>query len=152
MGGDEDFNHCYWRSRLPAPIKVNSVYGLFYLSADLVYVLFFPALLCSIYIKYVNTVGVVGGYITGIILRFLSGEDLLSFPPIIKFPLYDEEAGKQYFPFKTLIMLINLSITVFLSFVYHKWSQMRGKKNDSYDAKEGEGERMIQMQGKQIIN
>ena len=50
-------------------IKVNSLYGLFYLSADLVYVMFFPALLSSIYIPIVNTPGIMSGYVVALVLR-----------------------------------------------------------------------------------
>ena len=50
-------------------IKVNSVYGLFYLSADLVYVMFFPTLVSSIYIPVVNAPGILSGYLVALVLR-----------------------------------------------------------------------------------
>ena len=45
-------------------------------------------------------------FFSGLLIRLLSGEDVLSIPPVIKWPGYDEVDG-QLFPFKTVIMLIN---------------------------------------------
>ena len=47
-------------------------------------------------------------FLSGLIVRLLSGEEVFSIPPIIKWPGFDEETETQRFPFKTTIMLINL--------------------------------------------
>ena len=41
------------------------------------------------------------------------GEQLLGLPAVIKFPFY--ENGKQYFPFRTFIMLISLTTHLLVS-------------------------------------
>jgi len=84
-----------------------SIYGLWFFSGDIVYSLLFPPLTASLYSpNIVNDVGALTMFVTGLTVRLLSGEDVLSIPPVIKWPGFDEEKG-QLFPFKTVIMLIN---------------------------------------------
>ena len=52
-------------------IEVNTIYGLFVLCGDLVYVLLFPQLTCVIYFPYANTYGSAVGFIVGAILRLV---------------------------------------------------------------------------------
>lgn len=86
-------------------LSVKSIYGLWYLSSDLVYVILFPQLVCVVYFKrHCNTYGSLAAYIIGFMLRALGGEDILGLPPIIKYPFYSEEQG-QLFPFRTFAML-----------------------------------------------
>ena len=94
-------------------IVVNSVYGLWFLCADLVYVILFPQLFCAIYIPFTNAYGSLFGYAVGWTLRFLGGEVLLGLEPTIFYPWYDEESGYQLFPFKTLTMLVSF-VTILL--------------------------------------
>lgn len=44
-------------------LTINSIYGLWYLCADLVYVILFPQLVCVVYFKHSNTYGSVTGYV-----------------------------------------------------------------------------------------
>ena len=95
-------------------IEVNSVYGLFYLCGDLVYVLLFPQLTLVLYYQRSNAYGALAGYIIGLVLRFTGGEPLLNFDPVVYYPNFDEESGYQYFPFKTMAMLVTfISIILF---------------------------------------
>ncbi len=55
-------------------IVVNSIYGLLYLCADLVYVVLFPQLLCVLHVKFANTYGSLTGYIVGMFLRLSGGK------------------------------------------------------------------------------
>ena len=55
-------------------LLVQSVYGLFYLCADFVYVILFPQLVAVIYIPFVNVYGSIAGYIVGLVLRLIGGE------------------------------------------------------------------------------
>ena len=118
-------------------IQVNSVYGLFYLCGDLVYVLLFPQLTLVLYYKRGNAYGALCGYIIGSILRLTGGEPLLNFDPIIYYPNFDEESGYQYFPFKTMAMTVTFvsiilfsEIAILLSQIvkrrcgYNKWDFM----------------------------
>ena len=101
-------------------IVVDSIYGLWYLCSDLVYVILFPQLLCCVHIPFTNTYGSVAGFILGLFFRFTGGEILLNLPPLIKYPWYDEESGYQCFPFKTLSMLITLA-TIILASLISRW-------------------------------
>ncbi|EFX80893.1 hypothetical protein DAPPUDRAFT_22271, partial [Daphnia pulex] len=100
-------------------LTVNSIYGLFVLSADLVYVLLFPQLLLVIHWKkYCNSYGSITSMITGFVFRILGGEPLLGLPVVLEYPFYDAELG-QLFPFRTLCMIIALLSHVLVSLLAH---------------------------------
>jgi high affinity choline transporter 7 len=88
-------------------ILVSSIYVLWYLCSDLVYVILFPQLLCVVYVPHTNTYGSLAAYITGFLFRILIGEPSLSIPAIIHFG--------PYIPPKTLCMIICLGTTLFIS-------------------------------------
>ncbi|XP_067934602.1 high-affinity choline transporter 1-like [Watersipora subatra] len=94
-------------------ILIKTIYGLWTLCSDLVYVILFPQLVCVVYCPFVNTYGALSGYIVGITLRLLGGESILKLPPVIKYPMYED--GVQNFPFKTLNMLIALFTEIAVS-------------------------------------
>jgi len=97
-------------------LTVHSIYGLWYLSSDLVYVILFPQLVCVVYYKeHTNTYGSLVAYFTGLSLRALGGEDILGLPPIIKYPWYNAELGGQLFPFRTFAMLTSAVMIVGVS-------------------------------------
>lgn len=88
-------------------ILVSSIYVLWYLCSDLVYVILFPQLLCVVYVPHTNTYGSLAAYITGFVFRLSIGEPSLNIPAIISFgPLI---------PPKTLCMLICLSTILVVS-------------------------------------
>ncbi|XP_071947217.1 high-affinity choline transporter 1-like isoform X2 [Antedon mediterranea] len=87
-------------------LTINSIYGLWYLCSDFVYVVLFPQLFCVIYFEFCNTYGSLAGYIIGLFLRLGGGEPLLGLKPFIKYPYYDEVDG-QLFPFRTFCMIIS---------------------------------------------
>ncbi|XP_046359604.1 high-affinity choline transporter 1-like [Haliotis rufescens] len=97
-------------------IMVTSIYELWYLCADLVYVVLFPQLICVIYVKFSNTYGSLAGYILGLFFRLAGGEIAIGVPPIIKYPGFDYVDNVQLFPFKTLSMLITLGTIVGVSY------------------------------------
>lgn len=71
----------------------------------MVYVILFPQLVCVVHYKrHCNTYGSLAAYIVGFLLRALGGENILSLPPIIKYPWYNEIDG-QLFPFRTFSMI-----------------------------------------------
>ena len=100
-------------------IVVHSIYGLWYLCADLVYVILFPQLLCVVYIRSSNSYGSLCGFLAGMFFRLTGGEPLLDVPPLIEYPWYDAASGYQRFPFKTLSMLICLVCIVVASHIAH---------------------------------
>ncbi|KAI5616970.1 high-affinity choline transporter 1-like, partial [Silurus asotus] len=101
-------------------LLTGTVYGLWYLSSDLVYVIIFPQLISVLFIKGTNTYGSVAGYIFGLLLRIGGGEPYLKLPPFIYYPGWNEEEKVhhltkevehvvvQKFPFKTVAMLASL--------------------------------------------
>ncbi|CAG2242835.1 CHT1 [Mytilus edulis] len=85
-------------------ISANSIYGLYILCADAMYVVQFPVLTCALWVPFANTYGAISGLVVGTTLRVLGGEPVLSFPSIIKYPGYNDTLG-QIFPYKTFSML-----------------------------------------------
>lgn len=81
-------------------LTINSVYALFTLCGDFVYVILFPQLVCVIYAD-PNTYGSASAYIIALVLRLGGGEPFFNLEPYINYP------GGNYFPFKTFSMLIS---------------------------------------------
>ncbi|XP_046633589.1 high-affinity choline transporter 1-like isoform X1 [Daphnia pulicaria] len=114
-------------------LTVNTIYGLTYLCADVVYVVLFPQLLLVIYAAdYTNTYGCLTAFVTGFTLRVLSGEQLLNLPAVIHFPFYDEEVGEQRFPFRTFLMLASIIIQLSVSVIARRIF-CRGCLSSKYD-------------------
>lgn len=68
-------------------LRTRSIYGLWFLCSDLVYVILFPQLVSVIYLKGTNTYGSLAGYVLGILVRLSAGESLLGLPPLIHYPV-----------------------------------------------------------------
>ena len=114
-------------------LSVHSIYGLWYLSSDLVYVILFPQLVCVVHFKkYCNTYGSLAAYIVGLSLRGLGGEDILGLKPWIKYPFYDADRGGQLFPFRTLSMLCSFATLVGVTKL-SKWIFLNGHLTRKYD-------------------
>ncbi|XP_071532041.1 high-affinity choline transporter 1-like [Panulirus ornatus] len=97
-------------------IKGNSIYELFYLCGDLVYVMLFPQLTLAVHAPdKVNVYGSITAYVLGFILRILGGEKVLGLPPVIQYPYFRD--GVQYFPFRTLAMLVTLVTLLLVSWI-----------------------------------
>ncbi|KAL1477669.1 hypothetical protein MTO96_035572 [Rhipicephalus appendiculatus] len=101
-------------------LSVQSVYTLWSLSADVVYVMLFPQLCCLFYLdKMTNTYGLICGVIVGLVTRVLCGEPSLNLPVVLKLPFYDEDMG-QRFPHRTLCMSLNMATTVLGSLLWER--------------------------------
>lgn len=101
-------------------LLAKSVYGLWYLSSDLVYIIIFPQLLCVLFIKGTNTYGAIAGYLFGLILRITGGEPYLYLQPLIFYPGYYADKNHIYiqrFPFKTLAMLTSFFTNIAVSYL-----------------------------------
>ncbi|KAI6216984.1 High-affinity choline transporter 1 [Aphelenchoides fujianensis] len=122
------FSHNIWK----LAINPRSVYALWYLCADLVYVILFPQLFCVVYFERSNTYGSLLGYFVGLGLRVSGGEPLLHLPALIRFPWFDENRMEQKFPFKTLTMLTSLGCCFFGSLLTHYLFQL-GLLPPNYD-------------------
>uniref|UniRef100_A0ACB8FIX1 High affinity choline transporter 1 n=1 Tax=Sphaerodactylus townsendi TaxID=933632 RepID=A0ACB8FIX1_9SAUR len=101
-------------------LLAKSVYGLWYLSSDLVYIIIFPQLLCVLFIKGTNTYGAIAGYLLGVLLRITGGEPYLYLQPLIFYPGWykdDDDIYVQRFPFKTLAMLTSFFTNIAVSYL-----------------------------------
>uniref|UniRef100_A0A5S6Q003 High-affinity choline transporter 1 n=1 Tax=Trichuris muris TaxID=70415 RepID=A0A5S6Q003_TRIMR len=113
-------------------LSVDTIYGLWFLCSDLVYVILFPQLLCVVYMNRANTYGSLSGYMVGLLFRATGGETLLNFRPLVKYPWYDDAANVQYFPFKTMAMLLSLLTIVSVSWATN-YVLMNGLLPPEYD-------------------
>ena len=99
-------------------LTIHSIYGLFLLCSDLVYVVLFPQLVCVIYLSFSNTYGSITGYFVSLLLRLAGGEPIVLLPALIHYPFYEETSDglpHQLFPFKTFSMLCGLITIIVVS-------------------------------------
>ncbi|XP_077507549.1 high-affinity choline transporter 1-like [Amblyomma americanum] len=96
-------------------LSVESVFEVWSLSSEVVYVLLFPQLLCLLYFKHSNTYGSLTAFIVGCCFRWLLGEPSLGVPMSITLPLYDEERG-QGFPLRLTCMAFGVATIVITSY------------------------------------
>lgn len=106
-------------------ITVSSVYALWAMCSDLVYVILFPQLLMVVHFKeHCNTYGSLTAYIVAVVLRASGGESTLGIPPLLLYPGYNEEKGEQGFPFRTLAMVSSLVTLILVSWITRFVSQL----------------------------
>ncbi|KAH6933301.1 hypothetical protein HPB50_014014 [Hyalomma asiaticum] len=86
-------------------MSVQSVFGLWTLCSEVVYVLLFPQLVCVFYLKNTNTYGSVIAFVLGAFSRWLCSDPSLSLLKSIQLPLYDQER-ELLFPFRLACMVI----------------------------------------------
>lgn len=94
----------------------NSTLLLWILGADISYTLIFPHLVCVLFFKLTNGYGAFVGYIIGLVLRVLLGENIVGLPVILQLPGCTLQDGVyvQKAPVRTFCMLCTLlSILVF---------------------------------------
>jgi len=127
-------------------IFVKTVYGLYLICSDLVFILLFPHLVMVVHCPHrTNKYGMVLGFSIALILRVLSGEPVLKYNAIIKYYGYvephtndygDTVYGRQRFPFRNLIMALNFIITLLTTYLtqqlFKRWPHLL--KYDFLDA------------------
>ncbi|XP_065291583.1 high-affinity choline transporter 1-like isoform X2 [Dermacentor albipictus] len=112
-------------------LSVNSVFALWVLCSDIVYVLLFPQLLCVFYFKETNAYGSVLAFFVSGVFRCLCGEPSMNVPVVVQLPLYDPESG-QRFPFRLLSMALGLTTLLLGSYAADALFR-RGLLSDSCD-------------------
>ncbi|ESP05418.1 hypothetical protein LOTGIDRAFT_181262 [Lottia gigantea] len=112
-------------------ITAKSVYGLYVLCSDLMYVILFPQLVAIMYFDVTNAYGSITGYVIGFLIRILGGEPLIKIPALVKFPFYDSEFG-QGFPFRTFAMLLSFIAIIGISKLF-EYLFLSGKIPIKYD-------------------
>lgn len=100
-------------------LSVGSVYELWYLCADLVYVILFPQLVTALFDGRANRTGAMAGAAVGLLLRLGGGEPFLGLPATLPYPL-----GSN-FPFRTLAMLSGLATIWLVSRATARWDPPR---------------------------
>nr|WP_301005385.1 sodium:solute symporter family protein [Lunatimonas sp.] len=108
-------------------LTLQSVYDLWYLCADLVYVILFPQLLLALYYQKSNRYGAVAGVVVALVLRLGGGEPLFDIPPFIPYPMNDPLEG-VLFPFRTFAMLAGLITIASVSQLTHKRDPLHRNK------------------------
>ncbi|KDR16364.1 High-affinity choline transporter 1, partial [Zootermopsis nevadensis] len=112
-------------------LTIPSIYGLWSMCSDLVYVILFPQLLMVVHFKHhCNTYGSLTAYIVAFFVRMTGGEPLLGLPAMIHYPGWDGE--NQLFPFRTMAMLMSL-VTLILVSWGTKWIFETGRLAPGYD-------------------
>ncbi|CAH8862857.1 unnamed protein product [Trichobilharzia szidati] len=111
-------------------ISVQSIYGLWYLCSDLVYVILFPQLICVLYVEYSNTYGSLLSYLIGLFVRLTSGESVLGLRPAIQYPYYVDDPANFYqrFPCKTFAMSTTLIVMISVSYVTDRYFRSDSKR------------------------
>jgi len=98
-------------------LQVKSVYALWYLNCDLVYITLFPALTAALFYKKSNRFGIYAGIFVALLLRALGGLPEFDLPPIFDYGMAYEnpETGSvsTLFPFRTFAMVCGL-LTIML--------------------------------------
>ncbi|XP_065065906.1 high-affinity choline transporter 1-like isoform X2 [Rhopilema esculentum] len=97
-------------------LTIKSIYYLFVLCSDLVFVLLFPQLVSALYIPFSNVYGSISAYIVGLFFRLGGGEQLISLAPLIVYPMYQEDSLKQLFPYRTLAMVLSWITLIVVSY------------------------------------
>lgn len=112
-------------------LTIPTIYGLWALCSDLVYVILFPQLLMVVHFPtHCNTYGSLFAYCLGLLIRVSGGEALIGLPPLVHFPGFEEPSeeetlealeenrrpfGTQLFPFRTIAMMLSMISLVSVS-------------------------------------
>lgn len=101
-------------------LNVASVYDLWYLASDLIYVLLFPMLVCALFVPFANRIGVLCGFGVSLVLRLSGGEPTFGLPPFLPWPWYED--GSVLFPFRTVSMVAGLATILLVSWLTRRVS------------------------------
>jgi solute carrier family 5 (high affinity choline transporter), member 7 len=85
-------------------LATTSIYSLWVLCSDLVYVVLFPQLVCALFVRWTNSAGAMAGASTGLALRIAAGEPTLHIPALLPLP-EGSPHGFYVFPYRTAAML-----------------------------------------------
>ena len=96
-------------------LNVQSVYELWYLCSDFVYVMLFPQLTCAMFARHANRWGAIAGLVVAVVLRFGGGEPVLGLPMWLPYPWVED--GVSLFPFRTLAMVASLLTILAVSYL-----------------------------------
>lgn len=97
----------------------NSLVIFWMLGSDIAYVLIFPQIFCIILFKISNGYGAIMGCLVGLLLRLLSGQQILGIPAVIHFPGCSLEDGVyvQYAPVRTIAAMSAIGAILLFSYL-----------------------------------
>lgn len=112
----------------------NSTLVLWILGADVSYTLIFPHLVAVLFIKVTNGYGAFVGYVGGLTVRILLGENAVGLPVILSLPGCTLEDGVyvQKAPVRTISMLCTL-LTILLFSLLFSFMFNRGLLPEQWD-------------------
>ncbi len=100
-------------------LRVKSVYALWYLNCDMVYITLFPALTAALFYKKSNRIGIYAGIVVSLFLRALGGLPEFELDPIFNYWIWeqDPQSGNitTLFPFRTFAMMCGLMTIITVS-------------------------------------
>ncbi len=96
-------------------LSVQSVYALWLLSSDFIYVLLFPQLVTALFYRHANLYGSAAGLAVSFVLRFGGGDPTLGLPVLLPYPMV--QGGTVLFPFRTLAMVCGLLTILIVSYL-----------------------------------
>ncbi len=96
-------------------LRVQSVYGLWFLSSDLVYCVLFPQLTAALFDPKATRSGAKAALIVTVFLRLGAGEAMLGLPRLLPYPMIDAVTGVSMFPYRTFTMLCGLATLMLVS-------------------------------------
>lgn len=97
-------------------LQVQSVYALWFLCADLVYVVLFPQLTMALFFKKSNWIGAVSGFLVSLFLRVGGGEETFGWEGFLPYP--DEN-----FMLRTFSMLMGFTTIYLVSIATQKFTK-----------------------------
>ena len=104
-------------------LNIGSIYTLWYLSADLVYVLLFPQLFLCLYFPMMNAPSVMTGLLAGLFVRIFAETGLMFSCGILSFM-----ENPEFFPYRTVAMLANLGTSILVAWALSIKKQRRSIK------------------------
>jgi high affinity choline transporter 7 len=130
-------------------VAVGSVFKLWTFTADLVFVLLFPQLVCALFDRKANLIGSVAAFVVSLVLRLGAGEPLFGLPAFLDYPRllptalvgdpamwYEPDSGAMLYPARTLAAVAGMILLPVVSRLTTRWSPPRplrthaGQPND----------------------
>lgn len=119
-------------------LRVGSVFDLWTFTADLVFVLLFPQLVCALFDRHTNRIGSITAFVVSLTLRLGGGEKLFGIEPFLPYAdlvtsglangpeiWYDRQTGALLFPFRSLAALAGLILLPVVSRWTARWDPPR---------------------------